>query len=209
MSFILDALKKSETERQRASTAEFAGVPTSGPDSGVPRWLWVVGVLLIINLAVLIGLFLRPDAPAIPAARPAPSTTLPAASPEFEAQVAEARRNPPAKQAPAAVVGPADTPAPAPAAEPVSPSAPRRTTATDTTTLPTIFEVRAEGQVAIPDLHVDIHVYSERPEDRFVFINMTRHREGSRLAEGPVVEEITADGVVLSYQGRTFLLPRE
>ena len=59
MSFILDALKKSETDRQQRSSAEFAGVPTSSDRAGVPRWLWGLGLLLAINLAVLLGLMFR------------------------------------------------------------------------------------------------------------------------------------------------------
>jgi hypothetical protein len=38
---------------------------------------------------------------------------------------------------------------------------------------------------------------------------MVRHREKSRLAEGPVVQEITPEGVILDYRGTRFLLPRE
>lgn len=213
MSFILDALKKSESDRQRDSTAEFAAVPASKSDPRVPRWLWVVGILLAINLVVLTGLLLRPETPALPETRstsvPAVTTAAATATPAFEAQVAEARQNPPARQEPAEPDRPVEpVSAGATAAVAGSPEPPRESFAS-AAALPTIHEVRAEGMVAIPDLHVDIHVYSERAEDRFVFINMTRHREGSQLSEGPVVEEITADGVVLSYQGRNFLLPRD
>lgn len=73
----------------------------------------------------------------------------------------------------------------------------------------TIDEVRLNGALQLTDLHLDIHVYSDAPDERFVFINMVKHRERSRLEEGPVVIEIRADGVVLEYQGTTFLLPRE
>lgn len=59
------------------------------------------------------------------------------------------------------------------------------------------------------DLHLDIHVFGETPADRFVFINMNKYRENSKLVEGPTVREITPDGVVLEYQGTTFLLPRD
>ena len=38
---------------------------------------------------------------------------------------------------------------------------------------------------------------------------MVRHQENSRLAEGPVVREITPEGVILDYVGTEFLLPRE
>ena len=75
--------------------------------------------------------------------------------------------------------------------------------------IPSIHEVRASGIVTLPDLHLDIHVYSDVPEDRFVFINMAKQREGTRLSEGPVVAEITPGGVLLNYQDTLFLLPRE
>ena len=78
MSFILDALRKSETERQHKGSAEFANVPTSdGRREGPPAWLWVLGALLLVNLAVLVGLFLRSDVsapePVAAASPPAPS----------------------------------------------------------------------------------------------------------------------------------------
>jgi len=74
---------------------------------------------------------------------------------------------------------------------------------------PTLQEVRARGAINLPDLHLDIHVFSSDPKDRFVFVNMTKLREGSTLAEGPVINEITPEGVVLRHEGQVFLLPRE
>jgi general secretion pathway protein B len=61
----------------------------------------------------------------------------------------------------------------------------------------------------LPDLHLDIHVYSDQPADRFVFINMKKYKENSTLTEGPGVREITPDGVVLEHAGTAFLLPRD
>jgi general secretion pathway protein B len=81
--------------------------------------------------------------------------------------------------------------------------------AVSSNSLPTIHELVANGTIVLPELHVDVHVYSEVQEDRFVFINMNKHMEGSRLAEGPLIREITRDGVVLDQNGITFLLPRE
>ena len=217
MSFILDALRKSETERQHKGSAEFANVPTSEDRrDGPPAWLWVLGVLLVVNLAVLIGILLRPDvgAPAsvaesVAVDTAARSTVRPIAErpaeierrDEFASRVAAARENPPAVDASP------PTPQEAPATR-TSVSLPPVATSS-ATTLPTIHEVRAEGRVSLPDLHVDIHVFSEVAEDRFVFINMGKHKEGSRLPEGPLVEAITPDGVVLSMNGTTFLLPRD
>lgn len=211
MSFILDALKKSETERQQQSSAEFAGVPTSNDAPGVPRWLLLLGLLLAINLVVLLGLLLRSE-PA-PQAPPPATTTENAgqdidmpleastAAPSFAEKVAAAQQNMPPRQAPSEVVPTA--------APPLAPNVGSGREPGASAALPTIHEVRANGSVVLPELHLDIHVFSDVAEDRFVFINMSKQREESQLAEGPVVEEITPEGVVLEYRGTSFLLPRE
>jgi hypothetical protein len=212
MSFILDALKKSETDRQQQGSAEFAGIPTRPQSTSVPRWLWMVGLLLAINLIALVGLLLRPNPVAQPI--PAPSsdiatTPLPTdelSGPSFADQVAAARQNPPVQQPELPITEAEDTQqelikpvliSQDPAAVPAS------------SLYPTILEVRVDGSIELPELHLDIHVFSPEPEDRFVFINMSKLREGSQLTEGPVVAEITPDGVVLLQQGQHFLLPRE
>ena len=75
--------------------------------------------------------------------------------------------------------------------------------------LPDIDQLRADGELPIGPLRLDIHVYSDVAAERFVFINMVKHREGSTTADGLSVDTITRDGVVLSYRGRRFLLPRQ
>lgn len=213
MSFILDALKKSETERQQQGGAEFSTVPTSSPRPGAMRWLWLLGLLLAVNLVALVGILLRRDAPpSTPATAtniqvPEANVSTPAtqsstladdATRSFAEQIAQARQEQPS--APES----ADPVASRPAAMP----APAKARGTSSG-LQTIDQLRLEGSLQLAELHVDIHVYSDTPTDRFVFINMVKHREGSQLEEGPVVAEITADGVILRYDGRTFLLPRE
>ena len=208
MSFILDALKKSETERQQQGSAEFAAIPTNPGSASLPRWLWIVGLLLAVNLAVLIGLLLQPDSP------PTQSGTNSRASqaipqqklqPSFTDQVAAASQNLPDKQdEPATARVPDKHPAVQPVLISQNPSA-----IPSGEIYPTVQEVRASGSLALPELHLDIHVYSDVPKDRFVFINMTKLREGSQLEEGPIIVEITRDGVILGHQGLSFLLPRE
>jgi len=212
MSFILDALKKSETDRQQQSSAEFSGVPTNPRSPHVPRWLWVVGGLLAINLVVLIGLLLRPDPTAPSRSQPPDESaaivlpTVDTAQPSFEEQVASARQNPPDQQLELPVVDAED--ATQEFVRPVLISQdPSAVPASDL--YPTLQEVRASGSISLPDLHLDIHVFSPEPDDRFVFVNMSKLREGSTLTEGPVVAEITPDGVVLRHEGRLFLLPRD
>jgi general secretion pathway protein B len=75
--------------------------------------------------------------------------------------------------------------------------------------LPTINEINLTGSQALPELHLDVHVYATKPADRFVYINMRKYHEGNTLPEGPVIERIRRDGVVLSYRGLRFMLPRQ
>ena len=212
MSFILDALRKSETERQQQSSAEFAGVPTSSGNPRVPLWLFVLGILLAINLAVLLGFFLRPDVTQSTLTSPPidDSRTAVVEKPSFADQVAEARQDAPSQPRPA-LPPPGNTePAASTTTAAVSRNPARATIPpARSVTIPTMFEVRTNGTIEIPDLHLDIHVYSDIPEDRFVFINMSKQREGSQLAEGPIIEEITPEGVILEYRGTSFLLPRD
>lgn len=210
MSFILDALKKSENDRQEHSSAEFASVPSDGGTSGPPRWLWALVLLLAINVVVLLGLLLRDDTQsAISGAADAlPAVSEPEAQSEstFANQIEEARERQPATVARAESETRSESP-PAPAQETAPPAASR--SEFTLRAMPTAAELRVNGTLDMAELHLDIHVFSENPEDRFVFINMVRHKENSRLAEGPVVREITPEGVILDYVGTEFLLPRE
>ena len=201
MSFILDALKKSESERQQQSNSEFASVPSSSGSSSPLKWLWILGALLLVNVAVLLGLLLRDDAPAEDAVIATSSSKNEAtvAEPSFEEQVEAAKQNQPQ---PAAVTQ-------AEPSKPAASAAPKSTPSSSGARILTIDEVRLNGTLQLSDLHLDIHVYSDVPEERFVFINMAKLREQSQLEEGPTVAEITRDGVILEYQGTTFLMSRE
>ena len=205
MSFILDALKKSETERQEQTGAEFSNVPSSSGEPQSFKWLWILALLLLVNVIVLFGILLReeevPDTPA--PVDPTPVEQSQPASSSFEDRVAEARQNQAAPDTTKEESPPPQTANTAPV-ETLPP-----TVAQSRPRLMTIDELRLNGTLTLPELHIDIHVYAEDPAERFVFINMKKHRENSQLDEGPVVAEITTDGVILKHQGSTFLLPRE
>jgi general secretion pathway protein B len=211
MSFILDALKKSEAERQRKSVPGFADIPDGRSTPRSQRWWWVVGGLLALNAAVLLGVFYLPARTEPPVAEPvrqavilpeAVDRTAPATSPAaFSDIVAEARRNRPPQERPTTTEPQRQDPAPA------ATGAQSRVTMSED--LSTMDELRADGSLRLPELHLDIHVYSEKPAERFVFINMGKYKEGDRLAEGPAVREIRPDGVVLDQGGTRFLMPRQ
>ena len=111
--------------------------------------------------------------------------------------------------APEIPVGPADHAVVA-SALPTQPAQPTqaRPAADDEEILPTLDALNLHGADALPRLHLDVHVYATNAADRFVFINSHKYTAGSKLREGPTVERIRRDGVVLRYHGIRFLLPR-
>jgi len=206
MSFILDALKKSETERQRQDAPGIASIPQAVRNKRSTKWIWLIGGLLVINLGVLSGLILRSDEePQVAEVESAPAT-VEAEQPDttFSDMVSQAKRSQPAPVAAGQVAAVTSSVAEDPVPEVIYEPTPAASEG-----LATFNELRAQGILQLPDMHLDIHVYSGQPADRFVFVNMSKYKEYATLAEGPVVTEITPDGVVLDYRGTAFLLPRE
>jgi general secretion pathway protein B len=76
---------------------------------------------------------------------------------------------------------------------------------TDDSALPTAAALMAEG-VALPRLRLELHAFSERASERYVFINGRKYVEGERLPEGTQLVTITPLGAVLSQYGQRFLL---
>lgn len=243
MSFILDALKKSENERQRHVGPSLADVQVRRRPDDRPWWVVAVAGLLVINLGVLLVVLMRRDgepaealsegqsvvaAPArqaperVAAASSTPSanastgitnpavhsladaagvTDAAAIDPSLNADLGAAAANVP--EGPP-MVRPIEAPTVTPASIPALRSRP----AADTEILPTHSDIVASG-TTLPEMHLDIHVYSANPAERFVFVNMRKYVEGQTLSEGSQVERITTDGAVLNHRGLRFLLPRQ
>jgi general secretion pathway protein B len=244
MSFILDALKKSESDRQRQGGPALFEVKVAAPRHALPLWAVAIALLFVANLGVVGWLVLRhAAAPAERSLRaqaqagavPGPA---PAAAPAAAAPAAVALSAPAAAAQPAvipaapgvvgAAPGPAPTAAPAapagsmagagepppnpddlaPAAEPAPAAGLGRVKRGTDAGVPLYQQLAAAPGSQLPQLRLDLHAYAERPEDRWVLINMHRLREGDTL-EGVRLERITPDGAVLSWQGTQFLLTRE
>ena len=125
MSFILDALKKSESERQRQSGPALFEVKVAPPKGRSLPWAGLLGVLLAVNLAVVGWLLMRsrsggaaaspvtaalPTAPG-PAIPPALPTPPPAAStPSVASATAPVAASPTSNTSDAAGGAPAVTP---------------------------------------------------------------------------------------------------
>jgi general secretion pathway protein B len=266
MSFILDALRKSEHERQRQTGPTLVEAAVAAPRARTNPWATAAIALLLLNLVAL-GVFLlvksrsRDEPPAAPVADSAPAsapvpaagTPPPAGGATQQASVTRtlppgvSSAQPPPMLRPAA---PEPTPAsrnplerevygdaPAMSAEAAAraaapPGGPPAVVATpsrggsvvyetlpgtdpasagsrgsETGDLPRADEVAA--RTGLPELRLELHVYSNRPQERFVFINAHKYREGETTQEGASIVEITPDGVVMSSGGKRFLLPRD
>jgi general secretion pathway protein B len=233
MSLILDALRKSEHQRQREVGPGLAVVPESPASHRPATWILVLGGLLALNVLVLAAVLLtggepEPAAVAPPAASaPAPAGPAPAGTPLERPRVAPVTLPP---KPPRDEVRPLATEIAPPAAAPASAPAPRPQAGTPSLTadaprapapagsteranadarLPRFADLVVRGDLNVPHMHLDIHVFSENPAERFVFINMRRYDEGQATQEGPRIERIARDGVIMDYQGQRFFLPRD
>jgi general secretion pathway protein B len=211
MSFILDALRKSELERQRQSGPSIAELPVARDDRRLPAALVAIALLLAVNAAVLAYFLLRdpPEAasPAIAAAAPAPaasgSSSAPAAGSGMPPAGSAALEPETAPEPQAQAVRPPEAPDPT-----LLPDAPRAGTVTYETPPASPPAAMAPQPAGAPELNVDLHIYSDDPAKRAVFINGRRYTEGMALSEGPTVEQITRDGAVINLRGQRYLLPR-
>jgi hypothetical protein len=86
MSFILDALKKAETERQRQSGPTLLEVRVTPPRRRIPLWTLIISALLGVNILLLLLFLLRrpasnvvppPESPAAAAVPAAPAAAAP------------------------------------------------------------------------------------------------------------------------------------
>jgi general secretion pathway protein B len=270
MSFILDALRKSEHARQRQTGPGLAEVPVAPTKPRTNVWATAAVALLVVNLLAVGILLLRRAQQEDAAAAIAPTAAAPVASAVSgpanpTLSVPPPTAGTPVTQGAAPVRAPIDEPAGPPARNPLADEvggassdieassrsaasavpagppavmkndsvrragsvvyAPEPTTsdlsyspppraqpavqaaAPQAAALPNADEVSARGGVAA--LHLDLHVYAAQPQQRFIFVNSRKYKEGDTLAEGPVVEQITPDGAVLNFRGSRFKLSND
>ena len=74
--------------------------------------------------------------------------------------------------------------------------------------IPTLRMMSREFQQRLPEMKVNVYAYSADPSERFVIVNMDKYRAGQRIADGPVLQEITAESMILKFSGKRFRLER-
>lgn len=88
----------------------------------------------------------------------------------------------------------------------IAPTPPPAKPATDT--IPLLSEMPRDFQREAPSLNINVFVYSDLPEERFVVINMSKYRTGQKIDSGPEIIEIGPNSLVLEYLGRKFRVER-
>lgn len=191
MSYILDALRRADAERERGAVpgihAQQVPVNAARPHRGPAPWVWVVGGAGLLLLAMLAWQLVGDDEPV-----PVTVASLPPPLPETR----------PAPRAPAAVSLPpiaaeVERPRAAPARAPSAPSAPEAR-------VPTMQELPENIRRQIPPMTVGGSIYSKDAASRFLIINGQIFHERDKITPDLVLEEIKLKAAVLSYKGQRF-----
>ncbi|MBW3510994.1 MULTISPECIES: general secretion pathway protein GspB [Janthinobacterium] len=230
MSYILEALKKSQAERQlgelpsiHAPQVQLHDAAASGASRRAPVWLALGGVAVAVAAAMLLWQPWQAAATA-PAAVAVVPTVLAQAVPAPMPVAA-----PPATPAPAPVpvaqvtpVPPAATAAPVhharPVAEPkqespgqAAPSVPAPAPAVPAPaaeeTVPGMRDLPEPIQRQIPAVAIGGYIYSKNPADRLLLIDKVLRHEGEELAPGLVLEKLQPKAAIFSFKGYRYRVP--
>ncbi len=202
MSFILDALKKSDNKRPQTSP------PRLDTDHGQaaqsrrrPLRGYLLGLVLLLNVGLLLWFFV-PWRPA-PLADSKPAVAI--QRPEVNLPPLAAIEIPRPQADPAAPLAAIKPPAQAPAQASVQ-LAP---VPLDENRIYLLSELPTAVRRRIPPLHMSLHAFSKAGGSAgLVRINDQMLREGARLDGRFLLDRISPDGAVFRFEGYRFLLPR-
>lgn len=220
MSYILDALRRADSERDRGAVpgVHARQVPLAGdgdaPAARLPGWLWPVAALVVLVIGALVWLLLGRDAPRevvavtpMPAVVPLP-VPVPAPAP-LPASPPMALPVPVPAPRPSLVVPAAKPPARTPPAAPVSVPVTRAEAAPEPKAKASAAEVRVyavaelpeEVRRELPTLAIGGAMYSENAANRMLIINGQAFHERDKLAPGLLLVQIKLKSAVLEFKG--------
>jgi len=179
MSYILDALKKSEAEKDPAASANLA-LNQQRVQSRARRTGILVVAALLINAGVLVWLF-------APSSDPSVAQPQPRSQPEPAAEVI------------ANASFPITAPAPEPPAEPIVEPRVQAPPPIPPSTKARLTELPANVRARFPGLAFSTHIYADDPSLRAVVANGERLREGDKIGNATVAR-ITEQGVIVAFE---------
>ena len=209
MSYILDALRKADAERDRGNVPgihaqpSFGGsVPTRATPAAKP-WLWLAASALAVALVAAVAWYSMSPLPAAvvatpPVPAPLPITVAPAPVAAPPAQTA-------ARKPEAAIGERKPKPKPLPAPEPVATAVDAKPAATGEKVY-TLAELPDEIRRQLPAINVGGSMYSAKPADRVLIINGQVLHEGGRIAPDLTLQQIRLKGALLSFKGYRYTI---
>lgn len=194
MSLILDALKKSEQQRQREKAPSLQSIHQPvviAAKKTIRPWWLLAAVIVVCNAAFFGYWFWRQQTAAV--AQPAPVATPvdeQAAPPVEPAQALPKTETPPSEFT---RFSPRETQTQAQLqSQSASSNAEQR--------IEEINELPDSVRNNLPAMTFSFHVYSESPQQRTIIINDRRVREGDEISAGLTLQSITPDGVILLFE---------
>ncbi len=212
MSYILEALKKSDQQRQRGATPTLQAAQLTVAAPKRPLFIYyslLATVLLIVGIVIgwLHPWQAEPTLPEPTLPEPVPYTAeSPIPIPPHAAPVPLPAQH----EMPGKTVAPDKTAilgAAAPVPEkplPVSDKHTKHAAVAQEQEAMRLDELPLAIRQEIPAMTVQLHAYSSVPSERIVSINSIRLREGGFLMAGLMLEQITPDGMIFSYKGYRF-----
>lgn len=226
MSYILEALKKAQAERQLGSAPTLHAPALHGTDrkatgGALTRPLVLAALAMGVAIVVLLVLVLRPTQQQQPAAGAPPAVAAaavvapaapaipvaPAAPAQTEAAPLAAALPPPV-----ATVTPEPRPQPvaeeAPAAAPVvAADKPVKPAAAPEEPVQNLRDLPEPIQRSIPHVTVGGYIYSKNPADRLLLIDKILRHEGEEVAPGLMLEKLLPREAVFSFKGYRYRVP--
>ena len=213
MSYILEALKKSQAERQlgelpsiHAPQVQLQPAPDTSGQRRLPLWI-ATGTAC----AMAAAWWWWPAPVVAPAPAPAPVAAAPAPVPvpapvivpaPLPAPVVVKTAPPAPAPAPAPVIkAVAPAPAPVPVPVPVQPSAPSEEIT------PGLRDLPEPIQRQIPPVALGGYMYSKDPADRLLLIDKVLRHEGEEVAPGLVLEKLQPKAAIFSFKGYRYRVP--
>lgn len=214
MSYILDALRRAEAERERGGVPGLhaqtvAGMPAAGDARApMPPWVWLAAGGAIALAGVLAWTFLgRASTPAaVLAPPPAPMSSAPA-----NAAVAAASPAPTPAPAPAPVVTTAAAPAPAspppavvtpgvPVVQTLPPPRPAASEAAPPVRVYAMNELPEDVRRQLPAISIGGSIHSPDPASRVLIINGQLFHEKDKVAPELTLLQIHLKEAVLQFR---------
>ncbi len=74
--------------------------------------------------------------------------------------------------------------------------------------IPFLNDLSFEFRQTVPKLTINVFVYSQQPEERFVMIDMVKYKQGQQIKDSMLLKEIRHDSLVIDYKNQIFKIKR-